>query len=163
MTVGQVQSFFTQGGGGSLDVNELLATVPAGATLTAIDVTGQMSTESVAGAPAVNAFEPLNLMTGIQYVAHGATPFTVVNVPVASGSWLTFAQGYTVPPTPQFWVQSTTYVQYVVFGFKERWRGQLPVSSAIDVYWSFGENQALSDTFPYRAFASYKVEWATFP
>jgi hypothetical protein len=163
VTVNQVRSFFTQGGGGSQDENELLATVPSGAVLTAIDVTGQLSTESVAGTPAVSVFEPLNLMTGLQYVASGGTPTSIVNIPIGTGSWLTFAEGFSIPPTPQFWVQTTTYVQYVVFGFKERWRGVLPVPSAIDVYWSFGENQALSDTVGYRSFAAFKVEWATFP
>lgn len=163
MTVNNVMSFFTQGGGGALAENELLGTVPAGSVLTKIDVTGQMTTLSVAAAVAAGSFEPLNLMTGLQYVAHGGTPVTVTSVPVSSGNWLKFSDGFAIPPTPQFWVQSTTYVQYVVFGFKERWRGQHNVSADIDVYWSYGENTALSDTVGYRAFASYNLEWASFP
>lgn len=163
MTASSVWSFFTQGGGGSDNSNELLATVPAGAVLTAIDVTGQLSTESASAAYAAAQFEPLNLMTGLQWVTHGGTPETIVNVPVGGGNWLTFAQGFRVPSGIFGGVTSTSYTSFVLQGIVEKWRGQLPNASSVDVYWSFGENAALSDTVNYRAFCAYRVTWATYP
>lgn len=163
MTTGTSYGFFTQGGGGNDVQNALIATVPAGARLTTIDVRGVLATESASGIYPASAFTTLNLMTGLQWVTHGGTPFSVVNIPVASGNWLQFGAGFDMY-TGRF--QADTGVSVTAFDYiriSERWRGLFSNASSVDVYWSFGENSALSDTVNYRAFVSYRVEWATFP
>lgn len=163
MTMEFTQGFITQGGGGSTSENELLATMPAGAVLTAVDVKGVLATETASGVYPTTGFTTLNLMTGLQYANHGTSPFTVVNVPVISGNWLTFSEGHEMFTGR---IQGQNAVTYDLFDYiylNERWRGNLALANQTDLWWSFGENTALSDTVNYRAFFSYRVRWALFP
>lgn len=164
MTQGSSAGLWSQGGGGAEDANFLLATVPAGAVLTKVDVQGWFTDESVEySGVAGGSWTFRNLTSGVQWTQHGVAAVSITATPINVGSWLRLSCGLTVDNSPFDAQSAVANTLADLIGFRERWRGLFYVPSALDLYWSYGENTAASDTINWRTSGSWYVEWATYP
>lgn len=143
--------------------NFLIATVPAGAVLTKVDVVTIVSSSSGNVTPTINTFVFDTMMTGVQWVNSGAVAPTITTANANGFAWLTFAHDSAIAQKEIDLENAQSYVNFPVFTAEEHWRGQFTVPQAIDVYWSWGQNESLGVTFTGKASGKFYVEWATFP
>lgn len=137
--------------------------MPAGSTLTRVDVTAEAVSEAASGAFVAATWALGNFYWGIQWLASGGTPASLTANPITTGSWLDLNSVRPRTVNNLLAVAATTYINDSELQVNQRWRGLFTIPFALDIYWSFGQDTSSGITSDYRAYGSFYVEWATFP
>lgn len=158
MTFGTVTTRITDSSFNTGRNNNLMATFLNDTVITGIDVIGGYGFQPTSGI-SFPTFLQSYVEHGVQRGASGYTPVGCIASPDAP-NWIIHEavqpiQGGAVFPGPG---TNNAFVER--YGFTMRWRGQLPITSTTDVYFSNGSNQG-AGVDPWRLFCTIRMFWDT--